>query len=37
MGVPDGDLRGYAGGLERKRWLLIHEGASVPAVQATLF
>lgn len=23
----DGSLTGYAGGLERKRWLLIHEGA----------
>lgn len=23
----DGRLTGYAGGLERKRWLLIHEGA----------
>jgi methylated-DNA-[protein]-cysteine S-methyltransferase len=23
----DGDLCGYAGGLERKRWLLAHEGA----------
>ena len=25
----DGDLTGYAGGLERKRWLLRHEGAAV--------
>src|SRR5439155_15205012 len=23
----DGDLCGYGGGLERKRWLLVHEGA----------
>jgi len=23
----NGDLTGYAGGMERKRWLLIHEGA----------
>ena len=23
----DGSLTGYAGGLERKRWLLLHEGA----------
>lgn len=23
----DGSLTGYAGGLERKRWLLVHEGA----------
>jgi methylated-DNA-[protein]-cysteine S-methyltransferase len=23
----DGSLTGYAGGLDRKRWLLIHEGA----------
>lgn len=26
----DGALRGYAGGLERKRWLLEHEGALAP-------
>src|SRR5262249_48398163 len=26
-----GDLTGYAGGLERKRWLLAHEGVTVPA------
>ena len=25
----DGSLTGYAGGLERKRWLLAHEGASL--------
>jgi methylated-DNA-[protein]-cysteine S-methyltransferase len=25
----NGTLTGYAGGLERKRWLLQHEGASV--------
>ncbi|MDH3307718.1 MAG: MGMT family protein, partial [Acidimicrobiia bacterium] len=23
----DGSLTGYGGGLERKRWLLVHEGA----------
>ena len=27
----DGSLTGYGGGLERKRWLLKHEGASVRA------
>lgn len=27
----DGTLRGYAGGLERKRWLLRHEGARLQA------
>ena len=26
----DGRLTGYAGGLERKRWLLRHEGAELP-------
>jgi methylated-DNA-[protein]-cysteine S-methyltransferase len=26
----DGSLTGYAGGLDRKRWLLRHEGVSVP-------
>lgn len=26
-----GDLTGYAGGMERKRWLLSHEGAAVMA------
>ncbi|HWH32622.1 MAG TPA: methylated-DNA--[protein]-cysteine S-methyltransferase [Egibacteraceae bacterium] len=26
----DGTLTGYAGGLERKRWLLAHEGALLP-------
>jgi alkylated DNA nucleotide flippase Atl1 len=25
----DGSLTGYGGGMERKRWLLRHEGASV--------
>jgi methylated-DNA-[protein]-cysteine S-methyltransferase len=25
----DGSLTGYGGGMERKRWLLQHEGASV--------
>lgn len=34
----DGGLVGYAGGLERKRWLLEHEGAiSREATQARLF
>jgi methylated-DNA-[protein]-cysteine S-methyltransferase len=32
----DGALVGYGGGLERKRWLLAHEGA-LPAEQAALF
>lgn len=27
----NGTLTGYAGGLERKRWLLQHEGAAAPA------
>jgi methylated-DNA-[protein]-cysteine S-methyltransferase len=31
-----GELVGYAGGLERKRWLLLHEGAAVVA-QRSLF
>ncbi|WP_062202467.1 methylated-DNA--[protein]-cysteine S-methyltransferase [Demequina salsinemoris] len=26
----DGRLTGYAGGLDRKRWLLAHEGAALP-------
>jgi methylated-DNA-[protein]-cysteine S-methyltransferase len=26
--AADGTLWGYGGGLERKRWLLAHEGAS---------
>jgi len=33
----DGALRGYAGGVARKRWLLQHEGAHVPAEQTSLF
>ncbi|GGV14415.1 hypothetical protein GCM10010260_62000 [Streptomyces filipinensis] len=28
----DGALRGYAGGVERKRWLLTHEGALQPVL-----
>ncbi|MEU9445693.1 methylated-DNA--[protein]-cysteine S-methyltransferase [Streptomyces sp. NPDC048304] len=28
----DGTMRGYAGGVERKRWLLTHEGALQPAL-----
>lgn len=33
----DGDLCGYAGGVERKRWLLTHEGAKIRAVaQSTM-
>jgi methylated-DNA-[protein]-cysteine S-methyltransferase len=32
----DGSLTGYGGGLERKRWLLRHEGA-LPAEQRALF
>jgi len=31
----DGSLTGYAGGIERKRWLLAHEGA-LPAEQLSL-
>jgi len=27
----DGSLTGYGGGLERKRWLLRHEGVALPA------
>jgi methylated-DNA-[protein]-cysteine S-methyltransferase len=26
----DGMMRGYAGGVERKQWLLVHEGALLP-------
>jgi methylated-DNA-[protein]-cysteine S-methyltransferase len=26
----DGTMRGYAGGMERKQWLLAHEGALLP-------
>jgi methylated-DNA-[protein]-cysteine S-methyltransferase len=26
----NGSLTGYAGGLERKRWLLVHEGVELP-------
>ncbi len=32
----DGSLVGYGGGIERKRWLLAHEGA-LPAEQRPLF
>lgn len=32
----EGSLTGYAGGLERKKWLLTHEGASLPPVQLSL-
>ncbi len=28
--AADGSLGGYAGGLDRKRWLLVHEGAVAP-------
>ena len=28
----DGSMRGYAGGVERKAWLLAHEGALQPAL-----
>ncbi|HEY9566634.1 MAG TPA: MGMT family protein, partial [Thalassobaculum sp.] len=27
----DGTLTGYGGGIDRKRWLLAHEGVAVPA------
>jgi methylated-DNA-[protein]-cysteine S-methyltransferase len=30
-----GDLTGYGGGLERKRWLLAHEGAAIAGTRAT--
>jgi methylated-DNA-[protein]-cysteine S-methyltransferase len=30
----DGSLTGYGGGIERKRWLLAHESASVKAQTA---
>jgi methylated-DNA-[protein]-cysteine S-methyltransferase len=29
--AADGTIGGYGGGLDRKRWLLAHEGAEVPA------
>jgi len=32
----DGTLTGYGGGLDRKQWLLVHEGVKAPAVQARL-
>ncbi|KEZ75854.1 methylated-DNA--[protein]-cysteine S-methyltransferase [Salinisphaera hydrothermalis] len=32
----DGSLTGYGGGIERKRWLLQHEGLPVPASQTRL-
>lgn len=31
----DGSLTGYGGGIERKRWLLAHEGAAFRAKRAT--
>jgi methylated-DNA-[protein]-cysteine S-methyltransferase len=33
----DGSLTGYGGGIERKRWLLAHEGALLTAVEPGLF
>ncbi|MBB4630914.1 methylated-DNA-[protein]-cysteine S-methyltransferase [Sphingosinicella soli] len=33
----DGSLTGFGGGIERKRWLLAHEGAVLAAVQPGLF
>jgi methylated-DNA-[protein]-cysteine S-methyltransferase len=33
----DGSLTGYAGGLERKRWLLAHEGARSPELAPAYF
>ena len=33
----DGSLTGYGGGLERKRWLLAHEGTLAEAAQPDLF
>jgi methylated-DNA-[protein]-cysteine S-methyltransferase len=32
----DGSLTGYGGGLERKRWLLVHEGVQAPGLQTRL-
>jgi len=32
----DGSLTGYGGGMERKRWLLKHEGASFEGKQQTM-
>ena len=32
----DGTMRGYAGGVERKQWLLVHEGALQPMLTAEL-
>ena len=32
----DGSLTGYGGGLDRKRWLLVHEGVKAPALQSRL-
>jgi O6-methylguanine-DNA--protein-cysteine methyltransferase len=31
----NGTLTGYAGGIERKRWLLKHEGALAPDLLAS--
>lgn len=33
----DGSLTGYAGGIERKEWLLRHEGVDTAANQMTIF
>jgi methylated-DNA-[protein]-cysteine S-methyltransferase len=33
----DGSLTGYGGGLERKRWLLAHEGAEAVKPRGELF
>ena len=30
----DGTLTGYGGGLDRKRWLLRHEGVAVPGSES---
>jgi methylated-DNA-[protein]-cysteine S-methyltransferase len=30
----DGSLTGYGGGISRKRWLLVHEGALLPELRA---
>jgi methylated-DNA-[protein]-cysteine S-methyltransferase len=32
----DGSMRGYAGGVERKQWLLVHEGALQPMLTTEL-
>jgi methylated-DNA-[protein]-cysteine S-methyltransferase len=33
----DGSLTGYGGGVERKKWLLAHEGIEIGQQQGDLF